>query len=442
VADLYAPRTDYIDADPVVGSFAAADALRIENGIELLDVAVDAVEDRVTALEVNTPGSGTGANALSGPSSARPVPAKGVIFLDETLGYYIGGYGSEWKKLDGSAITVGGNPGPGTGTAPTGMTAVVQPDNSIVLNWTGVVGATKYKLYESRSPTGVAGADNITVTTSVRTPSTLGPYEYWVTAFVNNIESAASNHALCSLPYGTEPAPPGGGGGGGGDPTGSPAEILGLGAGGGYWNLGVGYPSGHKDISYADLINGWQESPYFYTTSDGAVHFQVPMNGGRTTANTKYPRVEFRELKSDGVTKASWSGASGTHLLAGRTKMVHFAPQKQEMVVAQVHDAEDDTLQLRIEGTTWRLSVNGTVQSSSLGTFSTGTYVDWEIKIVNGTLTVKINGTVKHTSSPGWGSGQYFKTGAYPQQNQADSGNPASEYASIEMPGPIVCTHS
>src|SRR5690606_12988585 len=243
--------------------------------------------------------------------------------------------------------------GPGSSTAPTNFQAIVQPDNTIVCSWNPVSGASHYKLYEVRSPNGVSGADNLTSTVEVRDPETLGYYEYWVTAFVDGVESAQSNHGICSLPYGSDPEDPGGPG----TISGSPAEVLNFGSGGGDWNLGVGYPSGHKDITPQQLMNGWSEAPYFYVTSAGKVHFQCPMNGGKTSSNTKYPRTELREYRNG--SKASWNGGSGNHLMSGRTTMTHIESGKPEAVVAQIHDGDDDTLQLRWENGSLRASING-----------------------------------------------------------------------------------
>ena len=409
-------------------------ANRIEDMGEAHDLAIDGLEDRMDAVQAAL-GSTTAAGVPVVTTATRGTPAAGRVVFDSQLGRYIGGYGTTWKNLDGTEITVGTDPGPGSGTAPTGMTAVVNPDNSIQLNWVGVSGADHYKLYEVRSPNGVSGADNLTTTSSLRTPSSMGNYDYWVTAFTGGIESAASNHATCVLPYSSSP-------GGGGGSAGSPAELLAIGAGGGYWNLGVGYPSGHVDKSYQSLIDGLSEAPYFYVTSDGAwVHFQVPMNGATTSANTKYPRCELRELKSDGVTKASWSGSSGTHLMSYKVKVIHTEADKPEVVVGQIHDGSDDTLQIRYEGGTWRASINGTESSTILGNFATGVEVAVEIKLVNGTLTIKINGTTKITTSPGYGSGQYFKVGMYAQQNDHDQNNPSNGFASCEIRD-LVVSHS
>jgi hypothetical protein len=411
----------------VDGELVTADqgANRWEQGIEAVDVGLDTAEARLDAIQAQL-ASVSASRMVSGTTAQRPQPAVGMQYFDTTLNKPIYGDGTAWRDGTGALLT-----GSGSSSAPTGMTAVTQSDNSIVLTWNPVPGASHYKLYEIASPSGVSGADNLTTTTSTRTPSTMRTYEYWVTAFVGGVESAQSNHATATLPFG---------GGGGGTVGGSPAQVLALGAGGGKWNLGVGYPSGHVDISPSQLEGGWSEAPYFYTTSDGArVHFQVPMNGGRTSSNTKYPRTELREYI--GSSKAAWNGSSGTHVLSYRATVIHMEDDKPEMVIGQMHDGSDDTLQIRCEGTTWRASINGTEHSTTLGNFPWGTEVAIEIRVSNGTLTIKVNGTTKITANPGYGSGQYFKLGCYAQQNSTDQNNPANGYASCQIRD-VVVSHS
>lgn len=428
MVNRYTPRSSPFIDGPAGGTrIFAADLNRMDSGSEAMDQALDLAEDRLDAIEAQLQDSPTGVLTV-GTTAERPPPVAGRPYFDTTLQKPIWGDGSAWR--DGLGALLGGA---GSSTAPANFTAVTQPDNSILCSWSAVSGAERYKLYEIRSPSGVAGADNLLTTSTTRTPGSNGNYEYWVTAFVGGVESAASNHSICVLPYGSTP-------GGGGDPAGSPAELLALGAGGGKWNLGIGYPSGHKDIEPAVLEGGFTEAPYFYINDAGTkVHFQVPMNGGRTSANTKYPRSELREYI--GSAKAAWNGASGTHLMSGRTTVLHMEADKPEMVVAQMHDGSDDTLQIRCEGTTWRASINGTEHPTVLGTFSWGTEVAWEIKVASGTLTIKINGTTKITTNPGYGSGQYFKVGCYAQQNSTDQSNPANGYQSCELRD-LVVSHS
>lgn len=420
MANLYTPYT-WVDGELVT---ATNGANRWEQGIDALDGALDTQTARIDALQAAL--SGVSANTMpSGPTSLRPQPAVGRMYFDTTIGKPIVGNGTAWLEFGAGDVVEG----PGSSTAPTGFTAVVQPDNSIVCSWNAVAGADRYKLYEVRSPSGVSGADNLTTTSSTRTPSSTGYYEYWVTAFVSGVESAQSNHGICSLPFGSDPENPGGGDG---DPAGSPAELLAFGAGGGSWNLGIGYSSGHVDISPSQLESGWSEAPYFYVNEAGThVHFQVFCNGGRTSSNTKYPRSELREYRNG--SKASWDGGSGLHVMSYRATVLHMEDDKPEIVVGQMHDGDDDTLQIRCEGTTWLASINGEVHDTTLGNFSWGTEVAVEIRVNDGTLTIKINGSTKITTNPGWGDGQYFKNGAYIQFNDRDQDNPSNGYGAVEI---------
>ena len=130
---------------------------------------------------------------------------------------------------------------------------------------------------------------------------------------------------------------------------------------------------------------------------------------------------------------------SDVGFMRGKTKVMHYAPIKCEVVVAQMHDASDDTLQIRAEASsatgaqTWRLSINGTEVDDLISGVALGQEVAWDIQVTNGALTVKINGTTQYTGTPGWGAGQYFKAGAYPQQNSTDQANSASEYSRVEL---------
>jgi hypothetical protein len=439
VADLFQSQT-HVNGE----IWDATDANRIEQGIESLDIELDNQTDRIDALYAAGGPGGGGGQILSGPSSSRPAPAIGTLYLDLTLNKVICGFGDSWRGVDGSALTdSGGNPQPGTGSAPV-LSGTVTSGGSIGainLSWTAVSGATSYKIYETESPNGVSGATALTTTSSTRTPSTARNYEYWVTATVNGIESAASNHVQATLPFVA-----GGGGGGGGGTASNPSTALninGLGnAQGGWWNLGVGLSSGHTDID-PTALKTYVNSPYYTMSPDAtAVQFQVYMNGGKTSANTSYPRCELREYATGSTsTKATWNAASGQHVMRGKTKVMHYAPIKCEVCVAQIHDDADDNLQIRAEASsatgaqTWRLSINGTEVKDLISGVSLGQEVAWEIALNNGVLTTKINGSTVDTRTPGYSSknAYYFKTGDYPQQNSTSQANASTEYSRIEL---------
>ena len=434
MADLYTPKA-WVDGEQVN---AVNGPNRWETGLEAIDLDLDQLRDQVDALLA---GGGSSRQFASGPSASRPSPAIGLPYWDTslgTIGMLIVGTGTSWAYPDGTPVEGAG----GGGTAPRNMRATVQEGGTmgaIVLSWDAVAGADFYTLYETESPAGVSGATELTTTTTTRTPSTARNYEYWVTQTTGGIESATSTRVQATLPYSPSGEPPPSGGSS--DPS-TFLNINGKGNGtGGWFNLGIGFEDGHTDITPSQLQNNYVNNPYYVmNASRTAVQMQVFMNGGRTSANTKYPRCEFREMQTGSTsTKASWSGSSGHHIMRGKSRVMHYAPEKCEGVVAQMHDGSDDTLQIRAEASsatgsqTWILHINGEEVATLLTGVSLGQEVAWDIDVNDGDLTVKINGSTKYTGNPDWGSGQYYKVGAYAQQNASDNDNPSSEYFRIEM---------
>ena len=88
-------------------------------------------------------------------------------------------------------------------------------------------------------------------------------------------------------------------------------------------------------------------SPFFQVdpARDGVVFTSDA--GGVTTENSGYPRSELREM--NGAEKAEWSNRSGAHTLEVRQAVIALPPVKPEVVTAQIHDAEDDVIEIRLE---------------------------------------------------------------------------------------------
>ena len=432
---------------PVAFSGAYTDLTGTPTG----DGGVGTLEDRIAALEAVIAGGGSSTDGGITSAGFRVVqslsevsPTKGYpIYLDTTDKAYIGS-GAGWQEITVSAAT-----GAGSSNAPQNMTGVVQPDNSIVLTWSGVVGATSYKLYETESPSGVTGATALTTTTSTRTPSTLRNYQYWVTALVSAVESAPSNKASVTLPYGSTPST--GGGSTGGGTGGSPAQILGLGGAGGFFNQGIGLSSGHVDISYSQLASGYTNSPYFVANSAGTgVQFRVNMDGKQTSTNTKYARSELRELKPDGTSKAAWTAGSGTHVMEWTFKVNHIPPNKPWCTIGQLHDSSSDAWAVKVKGdSTSSLYVALTLydvdhSTKLVSSYTVGDTVTIRFELTNGTAKWYANGSLKITSTAlsGKGAGHYLKVGAYPQTHSTAGGmESSSEYCSVDISN-LTVTHS
>ena len=136
---------------------------------------------------------------------------------------------------------------------------------------------------------------------------------------------------------------------------------------------------------------------------------------GVTTKNSHYPRSELREM--DGSEKSSWSNENGTHVFDVREAFTKLPGSKPEVVGVQIHDAEDDVMQIRLEGKTLMVQYNDGKSEQVLDQdYRLGTPFDTKIVAANGKVDVLYNGQKKATL-PLSGSGWYWKVGAYVQSN-------------------------
>ena len=176
-------------------------------------------------------------------------------------------------------------------------------------------------------------------------------------------------------------------------------------------------PTGKKGSP--DTIEGSQlatyHSKFFDLTSarDGIV-FNAGADGV-TTKNSHYPRSELREM--NGSEKASWSNTSGTHVFDVREAFTKLPSAKPEVVGVQIHDAEDDVMQIRLEGKKLMVQYHDGKSEAVLDPdYQLGTPFDTRIVAANGKVDVLYNGE-KKAELPLSGSGWFWKVGAYVQSN-------------------------
>jgi Alginate lyase/Domain of unknown function (DUF5047)/Glycosyl hydrolases family 16 len=198
--------------------------------------------------------------------------------------------------------------------------------------------------------------------------------------------------------------------------------------GGNHFNLGVGYPSGHVDITPAALEGGFTEPGFYYlNATKTAVVMSAPLNGKTTSANTKYPRVEYREYDENGA-KASWNPSAGTHYCAVQQRVTSMAPNKPELVVLQSHDSSDDTSMIRFRSqSTVEAKLGDTVVGNLTTSYTLGTWYIAKIQIKDGTIGWYWNdmATPVFTRAFPGSAGQYFKSGCYIQSNLTYDSLPA-----------------
>jgi hypothetical protein len=136
---------------------------------------------------------------------------------------------------------------------------------------------------------------------------------------------------------------------------------------------------------------------------------------GATTKNSHYPRSELREM--NGSEKASWSNTSGTHTLEVCQAFTKLPKAKPEVVGAQIHDGEDDVLQIRLEDRKLMVQYDDGKSEAVLDPdYRLGTPYRVGIVAADGRVEVSYNGA-KKAELPLAGSGWYWKVGAYVQSN-------------------------
>jgi hypothetical protein len=198
----------------------------------------------------------------------------------------------------------------------------------------------------------------------------------------------------------------------------TPGQALGIGPNGpNYFNVGLGISgNGHIDYGLSEIGNGFSKPGYFELNKDRTgARFTAHIDGGRTSKNTKYPRSELRELTSKGE-RAAWSADSGTHVMFADVACFRISPGKPQISLLQIHDDEDDTLQVRLEQKKLFVTVGGKEAGTLDTAYKLGSFFACRIEVSGKKVRVFHNGT-KKVEKPFKGGGQYFKAGAYAQSN-------------------------
>jgi hypothetical protein len=169
--------------------------------------------------------------------------------------------------------------------------------------------------------------------------------------------------------------------------------------------------------------------PYFCLNSDKTgVVFQANC-GGATTSGSGYPRSELREMANNGVDNASWSTTSGTHTMIVKEAFTHLPVVKPHVVGAQIHDASNDIIMIRLEGNHLFVESNGTHVGDLDTNYNLGTIYTLKIVVSSGIIDVYYNDVLKVIYNVNV-SGCYFKAGCYTQSNTS-KGDDASAYGEV-----------
>ncbi len=213
-------------------------------------------------------------------------------------------------------------------------------------------------------------------------------------------------------------------------------------------------PDGDSGPAVTALNQGFEDSDYFFTATDGTMSFRTPLSGGATTTNTSYVRTELRELynwtSGQSTSTANWDN-EGSHQLEATLSVVEYWPDDPQTVIGQVHakDSSKALVKLQWDGPDLPVRaiinedpVSGNPFSLSFDVVGTNEF-SYIISLIDNTMSITVNG---QTQSVTFGQGNmsldwdnhvyYFKAGSYPQADKSGGGLFEVHFSSL------IVTHS
>jgi poly(beta-D-mannuronate) lyase len=187
---------------------------------------------------------------------------------------------------------------------------------------------------------------------------------------------------------------------------------------------------GRPDEIVAPQLGSFVAAGIFQASEDGTgVVFRAPC-GGVTTSGSSYPRCELREMQPGAKKEASWNTTDNTiYSMRASLAVTHLPAMKPHVVCTQIHDANDDLLEIRLEGK--KLQVERANESTVIldRNYQLGREFDLKIEAGSGHVRIfyndeeQLDWTVNRR-------GCYFKAGCYTQSN-TKKGDAAEDYGEV-----------
>lgn len=207
------------------------------------------------------------------------------------------------------------------------------------------------------------------------------------------------------------------------------------------WKLTLPVDTSHEgnpdEIRQPELA-GFADTNYFRVNGAGDGVVFAAHCGGVTTVGSPYPRSELREMVGLGTGNASWATTFGTHTMEIRQAITYLPVAKPAVVAGQIHDANDDVIVFRLEGTRLLINPHGTNGPVLTSNYRLGDIFTVKLIARNGGVECYYNGQYIYTYSVST-LGCYFKAGCYTQSNTS-RGDAPTAYAEVVIYG-LSITH-
>ncbi len=209
----------------------------------------------------------------------------------------------------------------------------------------------------------------------------------------------------------------------------SPASLLDL----SHWRLTLpidtNHPGNPDEIRQPGLAEFTHPDHFFLNSNRDGVVFRAHC-GGVPTKGSRFPRCELREMEDGGRFRAGWdTGGKEIHSMTMSATITNTPPNKPHVVCAQIHDANDDLMMIRLEGSKLFIERNEFDVVMLDRKYELGQPIDLVIQAGKGKVKVWHNGEPKMDWSV-TRQGCYFKAGCYTQSNP-DKGDSADSYGEV-----------
>jgi len=362
--------------------------------LRALKIATHRGNVRTAQYEIQTSDTGTGWTTLTNVTSSGTTTDLETYDLAGSTGQFVRlvGYGNslnDWNSI--AEVEVHGTP------AGLAIAAGPTAGSLVTLSWPTTIG-TRCQVQASSNL--LAWTDISPVITNT------APNQSWVED-VSQLAAAERQTRYYRLKQLTATEPPD-------DPI-LPSAVLNL----TNWKLTLPVNTAHggnPDEYLQPELNGFLDPDYFHLNAarDGVV-FKAHC-GGATTSGSGYPRSELREMTSNGSAQASWSTTSGIHTMEITQAITHLPDVKRHVVAGQIHDANDDVIVFRLEGSKLFIDENGNDGPVLTTNYQLGDVFTVKFVARNGGVECHYNGQYVYTYAINT-AGCYFKAGCYTQSN-------------------------
>lgn len=306
---------------------------------------------------------------------------------------------------------------------PTGLRATTLADKRIQLDWDPAPGVDRWDVLDLANLAQPL-KDTVTKPQSIRTPLKAGDRRSYAVQAYNGAGASALSDVLY-LPAVPPPTPvpePG--------QRHFPAEIFGP-----DWSLTVpvadpktGNAQEIKQPTLAQYVSKFCE----LNDAGNGVVFRC-WHGGATTSGSKNPRSELRGYTGGGKTKEAWPSTSGRHRMVVEGQVNRLTKVKPHVVIAQIHDANDDVTVFRVEGDQlWVTDGDNTHGYLVDGSFALRSEYSLGFDVSGGVVSFLYNDALVPFTLTRNFTGAYFKAGNYLQSNPSTAPTESNaEYAEV-----------